>query len=870
MKKQTSQQLRDTFTAFFKKCGHMPVKSASLVPNNDRSLLFVNAGMVPFKDFFLGKKIPDNKRATSIQRCVRAGGKHNDLEQVGHTARHHTFFEMLGNFSFGDYFKIDAITLAWQFLTEELEIPVERLWVTVYEADQETADIWLNDMKISPDRFSYCGEKDNFWAMGDTGPCGPCTEIFYDHGEKIVGGPPGSANQDGDRYTEIWNLVFMQYDRLSNGDLQPLPKPSVDTGMGLERLTAVMQGVHNNFDTDLFIPILQAIAKKIGADNYQHTGMRVIADHLRSSAFLLMDGVIPSNEGRGYVLRRIIRRAARYGNQLGLYEPFLFELLPVFVREMRTAYPELVTASATIATLLEREEQQFAKTLEQGLAIFEQEIKKMTGKVLSGDVVFRLYDTYGFPPDLTEDISRERELAIDWSGFQNAMAEQRKQSKQSSQFAIDYQQTTETLSHKTRFSGYETLQLETCVNALLCDGKSVEQLHAGQQGSLILEQTPFYAESGGQVGDQGEIRWENAMFQVRDTQWQQQAIVHHGVLMAGTLKARQKIIATVDQNIRQATMLNHSATHLLHATLRELLGTHVTQRGSSVDADRLRFDFSHFNAVTPIQLEAIEASVNRAIRTNVMVKTHLMAPEQAIAAGAMALFGEKYDDQVRVLTMGNFSKELCGGTHVRYTGDIGLFKIISESGIAAGIRRIEAITGEAAIEWLQQQQQHQQALADLLKATPTTLYRKAQQWQQQMRDQEQQIQRLQQKLTQGRGANLAESAKKIGNAYLLVQTIEDTDANALRQMIDQLKHDLGSGIILLATIDSKGKVLLTCGVTADQCKRVAAGELINYVATHVGGKGGGRPDFAQAGGTKPDQLSSALDLVENWVKERLL
>lgn len=870
MKKPTAQKLRETFTDFFKKNNHVSLPSASLIPHNDPSLLFVNAGMVPFKDVFLGNEVREYKRATTIQRCVRAGGKHNDLEQVGHTARHHTFFEMMGNFSFGDYFKKEAIEFAWEFLTKVLAIPKERLWITVFKEDHETADLWLKHMKVSADRFSYCGEKDNFWSMGDTGPCGPCTEIFYDHGEAIAGGPPGSPEEDGDRYTEIWNLVFMQYDRLSNGTLQPLPKPSVDTGMGLERLAAVMQGVHNNFDTDLFVPLLQTIAKKVGQDDYQQIPMRVIADHLRSSAFLMMDGVVPSNEGRGYVLRRIIRRAARYGNQLGFRDPFIFELLPVFVKEMHTAYPQLINQEAMISTLLQREEEQFGRTLEQGLMLFEHETKKISGKILSGDTVFKLYDTYGFPPDLTEDICKERRLEIDWTGFQESMAHQRKQSKQSSQFDVHHHQTNEEIEHKSIFSGYDRLYLTSHVKMLLSEGKAVNELTMNQRGSILLEQTPFYAESGGQVGDQGKIYCGKTVFQVEDTQKQQQAIVHHGVVISGSFKPGQEVVAEVDKDIRQATMLNHSATHLLHAALREILGTHLIQKGSLVAPDRLRFDFSHYEAVNPNQLDEIEKRVNAEIRMNFAVETQLMAPEQAIAEGAMALFGEKYADEVRVLKMGDFSKELCGGTHVKRTGDIGLFKIISESGIASGIRRIEAITGQKAIEWLQQQQQQQYDLASLLKIKPQDVLRKTQQLQQQLRDQEKQIKRLQQQLVSGHhGPNLVDSAVQLNDVYLLVEQINDTDVQALRQMVDQLKTKLKSAIVLLATIDNKGKVLLMCGVTNNYCNQIHAGNLVNYVAQQLGGKGGGRADFAQAGGAEADNLSNALASVENYVKEIL-
>jgi alanyl-tRNA synthetase len=844
----TANQLRNLFLAYFKKQEHTLVPSSSLVPNNDPTLLFTNAGMVQFKDVFLGKDERPYQRAASSQRCVRAGGKHNDLENVGYTARHHTFFEMLGNFSFGNYFKREAIQFAWGFLTKELHIPAEKLWVSVYKDDKEAADIWLNELKVDPTRFSYCGEDSNFWAMGPTGPCGPCTEIFYDHGAHIPGGPPGSPDEDGDRYIEIWNIVFMQYDRSADGSTTPLPKPSVDTGMGLERISAVIQGVHNNYDIDLFQNLIKAIATVTHTKDLTHTSLRVIADHIRSCTFLIVDDVLPSNEGRGYVLRRIIRRALRHGNKLGVTEPFFYKLVAPLAKEMGEAYPELTKAQTHIEKVLRLEEEQFAATLSQGLKLFEQTVKELKDKMIPGDIAFKLYDTYGFPIDLTADIARERHLTIDIAGFEAAMDEQRERSRQSSKFTADYHVGAH-LEHPSEFVGYEQLNNTAKIIALYQGDKSVEILKAGEKGSVILNITPFYAESGGQVGDQGMI----ASFHVHDTQKQGQAIVHLGKLEKGQLKIGDTVLAEVNKEKRDAAVLNHTATHLLHMVLRQVLGEHVIQKGSLVEPDRLRFDFSHTSSVSPEELKIIEKKVNDEIRRNHEANVHISSPEEAIKQGAMALFEEKYGDKVRVVRFGD-SVELCGGTHAHHTGDIGIFKITSESGVASGIRRLEAVTGDGALRWIEDRE--------------TNFKQKLQQSDEKIRSLEKQLEQVKAKLASSMGQDLVSQAQAIGNAKILAAKLDGVDPKALRDTIDQLKNKLGSAVIALAVV-KEGRVSIITGVTKDLTNQVKAGELVNMIAQQVGGKGGGRPDLAEAGGNQPEHLTKALESVYEWVKEKL-
>jgi alanyl-tRNA synthetase len=864
----TSAQLRAAFLEFFRDKNHTIIPSSSLVPANDPTLLFTNAGMVQFKDVFLGEERP-YRRAASAQRCVRAGGKHNDLENVGYTARHHTFFEMLGNFSFGDYFKREAIAYAWHFLTHTLKLPPQKLWVTVYEEDEETANIWLNEMQIDPKRFSRCGKQDNFWSMGDTGPCGPCTEIFYDHGPEIAGGPPGSLEAGGDRYIEIWNLVFMQFERSADGSLKPLPKPSVDTGMGLERLAAVMQGVHNNYDTDLFQPLLKFLANLTGLNNLAHTSLRVIADHIRSSAFLITDGVIPSNEGRGYVLRRIIRRALRHGHQLGLQEPFFYKLVKPLVENMGSAYLELQAAQQQVEQIILQEEQQFARTLSQGLQIFEQAVANLPGTVISGTTVFRLYDTYGFPVDLTADLARERGLSIDFEGFEQAMEEQRQRSQDASKFAMAYSaQSSTNLTGASTFTGYHELNTESTIVALFHNGKQVDCLEAGQCGAVVLSETPFYAESGGQVGDQGWLESNLGRFEVKDTQkLGANHIRHEGQLLTGKLQTGEVVQAHVDMAKRLATARNHTATHLLHAALRQYLGPHVTQKGSLVEPLRLRFDFAHGIPLTAQDLAAIEALVNQHIWLNINAETQIMSPQQAIQQGAMALFGEKYGDQVRVLRLGDFSVELCGGTHVQHTGDIGLFKIVAETGIAAGIRRIEALTGEAAFNWLNQQSRELNQAAQLLKTKPTQLLDKLQQTVEQLKNLEKQVESLQTKLAQGQTQQLLQKTRQINGLQILVAELAGVDSKALRQCVDQIKQQLGSGIAALATIDQAGKVQIVVGVTADCSTRFNAGVIANHIASFIGGKGGGRAELAQGSGEQSERLAEALASVYTLVEQ---
>ncbi|MDX2416533.1 MAG: alanine--tRNA ligase [Xanthomonadales bacterium] len=863
----SSAELRQAFLDYFKACDHEVVASASLVPADDPTLLFVNAGMVPFKEVFLGNEKHTYTRATSSQRCVRAGGKHNDLENVGYTARHHTFFEMLGNFSFGDYFKREAISYAWDFLTGVLKLPPERLWVTVFDEDDEAADIWLNEIKIDPEKLSRIGARDNFWSMGDTGPCGPCSEIFYDHGPEIPGGPPGTPEEDGDRYVEIWNLVFMQYDRDAAGTLRPLPKPSVDTGMGLERLAAVMQGVHTNYDIDLFQQLIKAAADITATSELNNNSLRVIADHIRSCAFLIVDGVLPSNEGRGYVLRRVIRRAVRHGYQLGVNELFFYRLVAPLVTAMGEAYPELVQNQAHVERILKLEEERFAETLEQGMRILEEDLAAMQGNVIAGDTVFRLYDTFGFPMDLTADIARERGLGIDREGFEKAMDAQRTRARAASQFGSDYSGDLQ-VDGETAFTGYERLADESRITALFHDGTAVDRLETGQAGIVVLEQTPFYAESGGQVGDRGRLETASARFDVQDTQKQGNAFTHIGGMTEGVLAVGDRVNANVDSERRQATILNHSGTHLLHAALRTVLGDHVQQKGSLVDPERLRFDFAHYEPVTAEQLAEIENLVNAQIRVNAVAETRVMSVDDAVESGAMALFGEKYGAQVRVLSMGKFSVELCGGTHVKNAGDIGLLKITSESGIASGVRRIEAVTGAIALQWVADNERRLQRIAELVKGGREDAEAKIMQLQENYRSLEKELQLLKGKLASSQGSDLAAQAVDVGGIKVLAARMDGADNKVLRETLDQLKNKLGSAAVVLGTVNGD-KVILVAGVTKDQTGTIRAGELVNQVAQQVGGKGGGRPDMAQAGGDQPEHLDAALQSVPEWVQQHL-
>jgi alanyl-tRNA synthetase len=861
----SSAELRTAFLDFFRQHGHTVVASSSLVPTNDPTLLFTNAGMVQFKDVFLGKEQRPYVRAASSQRCVRAGGKHNDLENVGYTARHHTFFEMLGNFSFGDYFKREAIVFAWQFITDRLGLPSERLWVTVYEEDDGAAEIWLKDIGIDPARLTRMGRKSNFWSMGDTGPCGPCTEIFYDHGPDVAGGPPGTPDEDGDRYVEIWNLVFMQFDRSADGEMHPLPKPSVDTGMGLERIAAVMQGVQSNYDIDLFRSLITAAAEAAHTDDLQSSSLRVIADHIRACAFLIADGVLPSNEGRGYVLRRVIRRAIRHGFKLGQREPFFFKLVAPLEQEMGEAYPELVAQRTHIERVLEQEELRFAETLAQGMGLLDEAIGRLSGKTIPGETVFRLYDTFGFPVDLTSDIARERGFEIDEPGFEAAMDEQRARARAASRFGVDLRAGLD-VNAETRFTGYETEHSSGTVVDLIRGSEHVEQLNQGEEGQVVLDATPFYAESGGQVGDKGLLSGPKAHFTVVETRKLGKAHVHLGRVDRGTLAVGDAVDAVVDSAARQATRLNHTATHLLHAALRKVLGTHVTQKGSLVAPDRLRFDFSHYSAMTPDELLAVESMVNEQIRANAEVETRLMSFDDAVAAGAMALFGEKYDDEVRVLRVGDFSTELCGGTHVRRAGDIGLLRIVSESGIAAGIRRIEAVTGQAAFDFVVQTDHTLRSVADILRATPEDVGAKAQHLMERSRRLEKEVAQLKDRLASGSGTDLAAQAIDVGGVRLVAAQLDGADAAALRSAVDHLKNKLKTAAIVLGSVAEGNKVVLIAGVTKDLTGKIKAGDLVNYVAQQVGGRGGGRPDLAQAGGSEPEKLSVALDSVVGWVR----
>ncbi len=865
---KSSSDIRSAFLNYFRDKDHEIVASSSLVPGNDPTLLFTNAGMVQFKDVFLGiDKRPYNK-ATTSQRCVRAGGKHNDLENVGYTARHHTFFEMLGNFSFGDYFKRNAIAYAWEFLTKELGIPETHLWITVFEDDDEAADIWLNEIGVSKDRFSRCGEKDNFWQMSDTGPCGPCTEIFYDHGEDVPGGSPGSSDQEGDRYIEIWNLVFTQYNRDAKGKLNAISLPSVDTGMGLERITAVMQDVHNNYDIDLFKSLIESIKSLIKSDITETVSLQVVADHIRSCAFLIADGVVPSNEGRGYVLRRIIRRAIRHGNKLGFTEPFFHKLVSPLNELMGEVYPELDKDCQRISQVLLKEEQRFAGTLEQGLKHLEATIDDMQSSVIPGEVVFMLYDTYGFPVDLTADIARERGLSMDEKAYEKAMEQQRDRARAASKFSVDVSELPDT-DLQTEFSGYELMTQESIVDALFQDGKSVNELKAGESGEVILKTTPFYAESGGQIGDTGCLSGEGILFDVSDTQKQGLAFVHLGSLQKGVLKVGQSINCQIDQSRRLHIMRNHSATHLLHAALREILGEYVTQKGSLVSKDRLRFDFSHSEPMTADELLQVESLVNHQILENKATEVQVMTLEDAKKSGAMSLFGEKYDDTVRVLKIGGeFSIELCGGTHVNSSGDIGIIKIVSESGIASGVRRLEAVSGEGALDWIKDSEQKLNDLIRLLKADRASVASRMEQQLEKMRELEKTLQKLKAQQASNASNDISIEAEEIEGVKVSARVLEGADVNTLRETIDQLKNKLGTAALVLASVEGE-TVTLIAGVTKDIMGKIKAGELVNFVAQQVGGKGGGRPDIAQAGGNSPAKLDSALASVADWVRDKL-
>ena len=868
-----SAEIREAFLRFFEQQGHARVASSSLIPADDPTLLFTNAGMNQFKDCFLGLEQRDYSRAVSSQKCVRAGGKHNDLENVGYTARHHTFFEMLGNFSFGDYFKRDAIRYAWTFLTSKdwMGLDSNKLWVTVYASDDEAYDIWTQEIGVPAERMVRIGDNkgapyasDNFWAMGDTGPCGPCTEIFYDHGADIWGGPPGSPEEDGDRYIEIWNIVFMQFNRSADGDMQPLPAPSVDTGMGLERISAVMQGVHANYEIDLFQNLLSAAAEAIGCANDGAASLKVVADHIRSCGFLIADGVLPANEGRGYVLRRIIRRACRHGNKLGASGLFFHRIVAALVAEMGEAFPELKAQQAHIERVLKSEEEQFAKTLEQGLKILEQELVSLQGTEIPGELVFRLYDTYGFPMDLTGDIARERGLTLDEAGFAAAMQAQRDRARSASQFGLDYNSLLK-IDAQTRFEGYEHTSGSGKIIALLREGAAVDQLQEGESGVVVLDRTPFYAESGGQVGDNGYLESAGIRFDVRDTTKAGNAHLHHGVVARGSLSVGADIKAVVDAGVRQATRLNHSATHLLHAALREILGEHVTQKGSLVDSQRLRFDFSHFEAISAEQLRALELRVNEQIRLNSAVDIEITDIDTAKRKGAMALFGEKYGNQVRVLTMGDgFSVELCGGTHVSRTGDIGLFKIVNESGIASGVRRIEAVTGQVALDYLAQTEEQLRQAAQLVKGSRDTLLDKLSALVERSRQLEKDVEQLKAKAASAAGNDLAAEVRQLGRFNALIKRVDGLDGKALLALIDQLKNKLGSAVVLLGG-ELDGKVVLVAGVTRDLTASIKAGDLIRFTAAEVGGKGGGRPDMAQGGGTDVAALDVALNKAAEWL-----
>ena len=869
MKYIAANDIRRRFLEYFQRSGHEVVASSPLVPANDPTLLFANAGMVQFKEVFLGLEQRACPRAVTAQRCVRAGGKHNDLENVGYTARHHTFFEMLGNFSFGDYFKEQSIHYAWEFLTGELAIPKEKLWVTVYRDDAEAEAIWLQQIGVDKDRFSRCGEKDNFWSMGDTGPCGPCSEIFYDYGETVPGGPPGSAEQDGDRYVEIWNLVFMEFNRDAQGELHPLPRPSVDTGMGLERAAALLQGVHNNYETDLFRPLIDAVHSLAGAAATDPVSTQVIADHIRSCAFLVTDGVIPANEGRGYVLRRIIRRAIRHGAKLGLHEPFFHKLVDTLESVMGEACPELTRAKESVTNTLKQEEERFAETLQQGLKHLEAAIGTLVTGAIPGEVVFKLYDTYGFPVDLTADIARERRLDLDLAGFDKCMEEQRRRAREANKFTVAATVVPDLKGYASGFKGYDSLRANGQVTALLQDNQVVDRLEEGQAGAVVLDRTPFYAESGGQVGDRGELVSDTGVFVVDDTQKYGKAYMHLGRVGRGTMQAGQQVDARVDPVTRINTVRNHSATHLLHAALREVLGDHVTQQGSLVAPDRLRFDFSHPEPVSDQQLLQIERLVNRKILENIDTEIRLMPLDEALTSGAMSLFGEKYDEQVRVLNIGgDFSVELCGGTHVARAGDIGLFKFVAETGIAAGVRRVEAVTGLGALALVEDEEAQLADLARLLKSDRNKLTAKLEQVLERSRRIEKELGQVKEKIAGQAGAELSEQAEEINGIHVLARKLDGADPKTLRDTVDQLKSKLGTAVIVLGTVKGD-KVSLVAGVTKDSMDKVQAGDLINYVAQQVGGRGGGRPDLAQAGGNNPSALQSALASVPGWVAQKI-
>ncbi len=869
----STSAIREAFIEYFKAKEHKAIASSPLVPHNDPTLLFTNAGMVQFKDVFTGKEKLSYNRAVSSQRCVRAGGKHNDLENVGYTARHHTFFEMLGNFSFGDYFKREAIEFAWDFLTNTLGLPKEKLWVTVFIDDDEAAEIWQKDIGINPDQMSRCGEKDNFWSMGPTGPCGPCTEIFYDHGSDIAGGPPGSPDEDGDRYIEIWNLVFTQFDRDADGKLNPLPKPSVDTGMGLERIAAVMQHVHNNYEIDLFQNLIKAIRDLADCGDKELMSQRVVADHIRSCAFIITDDVVPSNEGRGYVLRRIIRRAVRHGNKLGLNGAFFYKLVQPLVNEMGEAFPELTKAQAHVEKVLKQEEERFAETLQQGLKILEQAIAEIGDNTIPGEVVFQLYDTFGFPVDLTADIAREKGLALDHDGFDLAMKQQKERARAASQFASGKTETAKIdlspYDAEFNFTGYHSCEQDAVVQAIYIDGQQVDQAVTGDTAVVLIDHTPFYAESGGQIGDIGSLENADGIFIVEDTRKQNDVHLHCGTVKQGGIHVGESIHASVNETSRLATEKNHSATHLLHAALRKILGEHVLQKGSLVTSDRLRFDFSHSEPVVADQLTTIERLVNEQIRSNLPVETKIMSMDKAQESGAMALFGEKYAEEVRVLNMGEFSIELCGGTHVNRTGDIGLFKIISETGIASGVRRIEAFTGETALDYISETEKNLSKIIDLLKATTDNVEDKIEQLLQRNRQQEKEIQALKGKMASQTRSDLTENAVAVEGIKIVAAKLEGADVNTLRETMDQLKNKLGSSAIVLGAVEG-GKVKLVAGVSKDCTDRIQAGKLINHVAQQVDGKGGGRPDMAQAGGNDPSKLDQALESVIDWVKASLV
>jgi alanyl-tRNA synthetase len=865
MSKSTAE-IRGAFFDFFAAKGHQKVSSSSLVPANDPTLLFTNAGMNQFKDVFLGTETRSYDKAVSSQRCVRAGGKHNDLENVGYTARHHTFFEMLGNFSFGDYFKAEAIQFAWDFLTKELALPAEKLLVTIYHDDEEAFDIWANKIGIAEEKIIRISTSDNFWSMGDTGPCGPCSEIFYDHGEHIWGGPPGTPEEDGDRFIEIWNLVFMQFNRQSDGTMQPLPKPSIDTGMGLERISAILQNVHSNYEIDIFQNLIQAAAKLVNSENLDDKSLRVIADHIRSCSFLICDGVIPSNEGRGYVLRRIIRRAVRHGNKLGATDVFFYKLVTALESQMGEAYPELSANRELIEKVLKTEEEQFSRTLERGMSILNDALNELTTDVVPGELVFKLYDTYGFPADLTNDVAREKGLGIDEQGFEAAMAAQRKRAQQASQFDKDYNELLRS-SSTSEFSGYDVNESEGTVVELFAQGKEVKELKAGDEGTVVLDISPFYAESGGQVGDTGCLILNSGRFEVKDTTKIGNAIAHRGIAECD-IAIGNSVKAQFNIERRESIKLNHTATHLLHAALKQILGEHVNQKGSLVTEDRLRFDFSHFEAVTEEELRKVEQLVNTQIRTNHSLDTKLMNLEQAKEAGAMALFGEKYSEDVRVVSMGEFSMELCGGTHVNRTGDIGLFKIVSENGIAAGVRRIEAVTGNNALNVVQEQSQQMLQVAQLLKTDPIGLPKRITQLLEQNKLVEKELEKLKQQVASSAGVDVLSKTIEINDTKVLSTVLQGVEAKALRSMVDDFKNQLGSAVIVLGVAEDT-KVSLIVGVTKDLTAKVKAGELVNFVAQQVGGKGGGRPDMAQAGGSQPDNLPAAIESVAKWLVDKL-